>query len=118
MDLSDIIRLRRTELKLTQENVAFELDCDPATYNRWEKNPEIMQMGKLKKLAEVLQTSVLTLLSSTTSYGVVSEPDEVYSLRSILEAKDNEINLYRQLVAAKESLLDKYREAEKRKKSQ
>ena len=114
VDLSDIIRMRRSELKLTQENIAFELGCDPATYNRWEKNPELIQYGKLKKLAEVLQTSLVALLRSMEEPGAVNEPMETYGLRARVESQEKEIDLYKQLLQAKESLLDRYREAEKK----
>ena len=116
VDLSDVIRMRRSELKLTQENVAFELGCDPATYNRWEKNPELIQYGKLNKIAEVLQTSLVALLRSMEEPGAVNEPVETYGLRAKVAGQEKEIDLYKQLLQAKESLLDKYREAEKKMK--
>lgn len=114
VDLSDIIRMRRGELKLTQENVAYELGCDPATYNRWERNPDLMQYGKLNKLAEVLQTTLVALLRGMEEPQAVNEPMETYGLRAKVEAQSKEIDLYKQLLEAKESLLDKYREAEKK----
>lgn len=116
VDLSDIIRMRRGELKLTQENVAYELGCDPATYNRWERNPDLMQYGKLNKLAEVLQTTLVALLRGMEEPQAVNEPMETYGLRAKVEGHEKEIALYKQLLEAKESLLDKYREAEKKMK--
>lgn len=108
--------MRRGELKLTQENVAYELGCDPATYNRWERNPDLMQYGKLNKLAEVLQTTLVALLRGMEEPQAVNEPMETYGLRAKVEAQSKEIDLYKQLLQAKESLLDKYREAEKKMK--
>lgn len=113
--LSDVIRNRRMELKLTQDNVAAEVGCDPVTYNRWENNPDGIKYIFLVKIAEVLKTTVIALLRSVEEKNLdaVHEPMETYGLRARVEAQTKEIELYKQLLDAKESLLEKYRESEK-----
>lgn len=116
--LSDVIRKRRMELKFTQENVALDVECDPATYNRWENNPGTIRLSELEKIAKVLQTTVVAMLRSVEedAMDAMHEPMETYGLRAKVEAQDKQIELYRQLLEAKESLLEKYREEEKRTK--
>lgn len=63
MELKDIIKSRRTELNLTQKEVADYVGVSEATISRWESgNIKNMGRDKIYKLSKILQVkgSVLT----------------------------------------------------------
>jgi transcriptional regulator with XRE-family HTH domain len=71
MKVHEILRKIRRDRDLTQQNIADALDIDVTTYNRWEKNGNIIQVEQLEKIAKYFKMSIQELLS----YPDESEPN-------------------------------------------
>lgn len=63
MKINEIIRQKRTEKKLTQEQVAVYLGVTTPAVNKWEKGTSYPDITLLPALARLLDTDLNTLLS-------------------------------------------------------
>ena len=63
MKINQIIRQRRRELSLTQEQVAAYLGVSTPAVNKWEKGSTYPDITLLPALARLLRTDLNTLLS-------------------------------------------------------
>lgn len=63
MKINEIIRTRRLEAKLTQEQVAAYLGVTAPAVNKWEKGTSFPDITLLPPLARLLRTDLNTLLS-------------------------------------------------------
>lgn len=63
MDIKDLLKSRRIQLRLSQEDVAKHVGVSDATVSRWESG-EIENMGRSRiiKLAQVLQLSPAAIM--------------------------------------------------------
>ena len=62
MPISTVIREKRKELGLTQEQLADRLGVTPPAVNKWEKGISCPDISILAPLARLLETDVNTLL--------------------------------------------------------
>lgn len=105
MEIKDILKSRRIELRLTQDDIANKIGVSKATVSRWESgNISNMRRDRIAKLAEILQispaviigikdtnvTPVINVLSHKYSYldapisaGTPETFDDVYELPTI-----------------------------------
>lgn len=67
MDIKDLLKSRRIQLRLSQEEVARHVGVSDATVSRWESG-EIENMGRSRiiKLAQVLQLSPAAIMGWET----------------------------------------------------
>lgn len=63
MKINQIIRQRRRDLSLTQEQVAAYLGVSTPAVNKWEKGSTYPDITLLPALARLLRTDLNTLLS-------------------------------------------------------
>lgn len=56
--LSEYIRLLRLKNKLSQEDVANKLKVSRYTYSKWESNPVRLDLDKLEKIGNVLDSDI------------------------------------------------------------
>lgn len=61
------IQERRIDAKITQEELAKKMHESLATIDKWEKGKGLPNIKKLEKLAIVLGTSIVEMLSGDTS---------------------------------------------------
>lgn len=61
------IQERRIDAKITQEELARKMHVSIATIDKWEKGKVLPDIKKLEKLAIVLGTSIVEILSGETS---------------------------------------------------
>ena len=105
MEIKDILKSRRVELRLTQDDIANKIGVSKATVSRWESgNISNMRRDRIAKLAEILQISPAVIIGirdtnvtpviecSSHKYSYVDAPisagtpetfDDVYELPSI-----------------------------------
>lgn len=62
MPISEVIRRKRKELEMTQEQVAQRLGVSAPAVNKWEKGSSYPDITLLPPLARLLETDVNTLL--------------------------------------------------------
>ena len=61
------IQERRIDAKITQEELAKKMHVSLATIDKWEKGKVLPDVKKLEKLAIVLGTSIVEMLSGDAS---------------------------------------------------
>lgn len=61
------IQERRIDAKITQEELAKKMHVSLATIDKWEKGKVLPDIKKLEKLAIVLGTSIVEMLSGDAS---------------------------------------------------
>ena len=61
------IQERRIDAKITQEELAKKMHVSSTTIDKWEKGKVLPNIKKLEKLAIVLGTSIVEMLSGDTS---------------------------------------------------
>lgn len=105
MEIKDILKSRRVELRLTQDDIANKIGVSKATVSRWESgNISNMRRDRIAKLAEILQISPAVIIGikdtnvtpviecSSHKYSYVAAPisagtpetfDDVYELPTI-----------------------------------
>lgn len=105
MEIKDILKSRRIELRLTQDDIANKIGVSKATVSRWESgNISNMRRDRIAKLAEILQISPAVIIGikdtnvtpviecSSHKYSYLDAPisagtpetfDDVYELPSI-----------------------------------
>lgn len=105
MEIKDILKSRRVELRLTQDDIANKIGVSKATVSRWESgNISNMRRDRIAKLAEILQISPAVIIGfkdtnvtpviecSSHKYSYLDAPisagtpetfDDVYELPSI-----------------------------------
>lgn len=105
MEIKDILKSRRIELRLTQDDIANKIGVSKATVSRWESgNISNMRRDRIAKLAEILQISPAVIIGikdtnvtpviecSSHKYSYVDAPisagtpetfDDVYELPTI-----------------------------------
>ena len=84
MDLKTLgrnIRLTRQSLGLTQENVAFDLDCSLNTYTKFEGGETNIPFTRLAQIAKYFNVNVAELVRES------GEPDIRNIAAEILEIK-------------------------------
>lgn len=59
------IKMRRMEMGLSQQKVAAELNCDYSTYGKLENGHTLMDVDRLLKIAEILDTKASVLLGES-----------------------------------------------------
>lgn len=63
MEIKDILKSRRVELRLTQDDIANKIGVSKATVSRWESgNISNMRRDRIAKLAEILQISPAVII--------------------------------------------------------
>ena len=92
--ISTIIRERREELGLSQQDVATYIGVNRSSVSLWESG-DIKNMGrdKIKKLSEILQISPITLITGETDHS--SEPlskEEIITLAAHNEGYQGQLS--------------------------
>ncbi|MGB3345350.1 MAG: helix-turn-helix transcriptional regulator [Aequorivita sp.] len=64
------IRKLRENLGISQNAMAYELDITQSNYGRLEKDDDRLNVPKLKKIAEVLQTSIAYLFEEKNAESI------------------------------------------------
>jgi transcriptional regulator with XRE-family HTH domain len=86
------IRRLRENLGISQTAMAHELDITQSNYGRLEKDDERLNVPKLKKIAEILQVSVIFLFDEDkvqeNKEHIASLKEEITFLRTLLKNKD------------------------------
>ena len=77
MKFQDIVRCKRRELGLTQEQAARRLGVSPAAVSKWESGQSLPDTPLFAPLARLLHTDLNTLLS----FEEEPEPARVAQLR-------------------------------------
>lgn len=63
----DIIRSTRQARGFSQEYVALKLGITQQSYSNLEKKPDGATLGRLKELAKILDTDLMTLIGETST---------------------------------------------------
>ena len=72
-----IIKEKRKEIGLTQEQLAEQLNLNPKTVSRWERGTNVPDVSVLNSIAEVLSVDVEALvLGKTKENQVKTSPDQ------------------------------------------
>ena len=91
MQLNERIKMRWVALGRSQNWVARAIGVKENTFSRWMKKPQkAIPVGKIRKLAEVLETDVNTLLGipPVEIPEDASIPDMMQSIRAYLDQID------------------------------
>lgn len=87
------IKSKRTEKNLSADYIAEQVGIDISTYRKYERDDVSPSLEKLKKIADVLETPVISLIES-------SDPD--------IGTRDNLISLYRYNVQLSRKTIEQY----------
>ena len=75
MELNDILKIRRTELNLTQKEVADYVGVSEATLSRWESGEiKNLKRNRIAALAKILK------LPPSTIVGTLDEEEQIYTI--------------------------------------
>lgn len=80
MKINEVIKLKRKELGLTQEQVANALQVSIPAVNKWESGVSYPDITSLPVLARLLKTDLNTLLSfkeNLTDFEIVTILNEI-----------------------------------------
>lgn len=88
MEIGEIIRNRRLEMKLTQEEMASRLGVTAPAVNKWEKGNTKPDIDMLSPLARLLDLSLDELLSFRATLTEKEVRDYTERLGSLIESSD------------------------------
>ena len=109
MIYSEIIRKRRLELGLTQQEVADRMGKHINTYSKLERGLTRMNSDYAGCLNEVLGLSIPEVFGYGTESGVKLLEDKMSSLNAVIEEKDKEIQRLTDKARQLEDQVERYR---------
>ncbi|WP_033563762.1 helix-turn-helix domain-containing protein [Sphingobacterium sp. SYP-B4668] len=73
MEIGEHIRIKRENLKISQEAVAYKLDMSQAAYSKIERGETKVKVDQIYKIAEFFGVSVYELLPPSLASDVTQE---------------------------------------------
>ena len=77
-ELSEYFKLLRFKKKVSQEEIADQLEISRNTYSKWETNPVALSLNTLKDIADRLDGNIIIFF---TEYVAKSNNEEKMKLR-------------------------------------
>jgi repressor LexA len=85
MELKDILRIKRTEHKLTLEEIGNAVGVSKATVKRWESGEiKNLRRDKIAKLAKILEVSPSLLIGDMSEETIIDTPEHLRGIENIV----------------------------------
>jgi DNA (cytosine-5)-methyltransferase 1 len=90
----EYIKQKRTELGYPLRKVAAQIDLDPSTLGKIEKDERSLQIEQIDNLCKILKTDKQTLLNFHYSTKIVNELKEYPQYKEVLNIVNEQLNFY------------------------
>jgi transcriptional regulator with XRE-family HTH domain len=108
--IDNIVRIRK-EKGISQENIAFAINCDATNWNKIENGKQQLKVSHLAKIAEILQVDILYLFTYPKTFVDESTIKNYEKISVTFEVSPDKRDILLNLVAKKkvEDLTRNYR---------
>jgi len=98
--IDNIIKIRK-EKGISQENIAFAINCDASNWNKIENGKQQLKVDHLAKIAEVLKVDILYLFTYPKVFVDVSTIDKYEKISVTFEVTPDNRDILLDLVSKK-----------------
>ncbi|MDR0207195.1 MAG: helix-turn-helix transcriptional regulator [Bacteroidales bacterium] len=95
--IDNIVKIRK-EKGVSQENIAFAINCDASNWNKIENGKQQLKVNHLAKIAETLNVDIVYLFTYPKKYVDASTIDNTEKISVIFEVSPNKRDLLLGLV--------------------
>lgn len=94
LSFGEYIKQKRTELGFPLRKVASQIDIDPSTLGKIEKDERFLQLDQIDNLCGILNTDKNTLLNYHYSTKIINELKEYPFYEEVLNIVNEKLNIY------------------------
>jgi len=100
--IDNIVKIRK-EKGISQENIAFAINCDASNWNKIENGKQQLKVNHLAKIAEILKVDVTYLFTYPKTYVDASSIENCERVSVTFEVSPDKRDLLLDLITKKES---------------
>jgi transcriptional regulator with XRE-family HTH domain len=99
--IDNIVKIRK-EKGISQENIAFAINCDASNWNKIENGKQQLRVNQLAKIAEILKVDVIYLFTYPKTFVDASTIENYEKISVTFEVSPDKRDILLNLVTKKE----------------
>ena len=99
--INNIIKIRK-EKGISQEDIAFAINCDASNWNKIENGKQQLKVNHLAKIAEILKVDIIYLFTYPKTYVDASTVENYEKISVTFEVSPDKRDILLNLVTKKE----------------